>query len=352
MSQQVGIVTWINGPVVRARGSRQVSMLELVEVGEEHLVGEVIGLNGDTITIQVYEETSGMRPGAPVFGTGLPLSVELGPGLLRSIFDGVQRPLPMIEMRRGSFIRRGLHLTPLYRKDRWSFTPQVKVGDQVSGGAILGTVPETQSLEHRVMVPPDLQGTLTWVAPANKYTIEEPIARLKTDQGEVEITMLQRWPVRRPRPSRSRQGKAGPLITGQRVLDTFFPLAKGGAAAIPGAFGAGKTVTQHSIAKWADAAGDRLHRLRRARQRDDRGAAGVPAPDRSAHRAAADGAHRADRQHLQYAGGGPRGQHLHRHHHCRILPRHGLPRGPDGRLNFPLGRGAARDLRAPGRAAG
>ncbi|MDH7474847.1 MAG: V-type ATP synthase subunit A [Anaerolineae bacterium] len=253
MSWQIGTVTWINGPVVRARGSRQVSMLELVEVGDEHLVGEVIGLEGDIITIQVYEETSGMRPGAPVYGTGMPLSVELGPGLLRSIFDGIQRPLPVLEMRSGSFIGRGIHLTPLYRKDRWNFTPQVKVGDAVTGGTILGTVPETPALEHRVLVPPDLEGTLTWVAPAGEYTIDEPIARLRTENGEQELTMLQRWPVRRPRPYRSRLAPTKPLITGQRVLDTLFPLAKGGAAAIPGGFGAGKTVAQHQIAKWADA---------------------------------------------------------------------------------------------------
>ena len=255
MSERVGTVEWINGPVIRAHGSRRVSMLELVEVGEEHLVGEVIGLNGNLITIQVYEETSGMRPGAPVFGTGLPLSVELGPGLLRSIFDGIQRPLPVIEMRGGSFINRGVHLTPLYRKDHWSFTPSpnLKEGDQVKGGQIIGTVPETPSIEHRVMIPPDISGTLVWIAPPMKYTIVEPIARVLTEEGEKEIIMLQRWPVRTYRPYRSRQGQHIPLITGQRVLDTFFPLAKGGAAAIPGGFGAGKTVTQHSIAKWSDA---------------------------------------------------------------------------------------------------
>jgi V/A-type H+-transporting ATPase subunit A len=253
MSQQIGTVTWINGPVVRARGSQQVGMLELVEVGEERLVGEVIGLEGDVITLQVYEETSGMRPGVPVYGTGMPLSVELGPGLLRGIFDGVQRPLPVMELRGGSFIGRGLRLTPLYRGDHWQFTPGVRAGDAASGGAILGTVPETQTLEHQVLVPPDLEGTLTWVAPQGEYTIEEPIAHLRTAQGERELTMLQRWPVRRPRPYRARRGATEPLITGQRVLDTFFPLAKGGAAAIPGGFGAGKTVTQHSIAKWSDA---------------------------------------------------------------------------------------------------
>jgi V/A-type H+-transporting ATPase subunit A len=253
VSQQIGAVTWISGPVVKARGSQQVGMLELVEVGDQHLVGEVIGLEADVITIQVYEETSGMRPGAPVFSTGMPLSVELGPGLLRSIFDGVQRPLPVIEKRSGSFINRGVHLTPLYHKDRWSFTPRLKAGEAVSGGAILGSVPETQMLEHRVMVPPDLKGSLTWVAPAGNYTIDEPIARLQTEKGEQPLIMLQRWPVRRPRPYQARHPLSEPLITGQRVLDTFFPLAKGGAAAIPGGFGAGKTVTQHSIAEWSDA---------------------------------------------------------------------------------------------------
>jgi V/A-type H+-transporting ATPase subunit A len=253
MSEHVGTVTWINGPVIRAQGSRHVGMMELVEVGEEHLIGEVIGLDGDIITIQVYEETSGMRPGAPVFGTGLPLSVELGPGLIRSIFDGIQRPLPVIEMRTGSFISRGVHLTPLYRKDRWNFTPTCKVGDVVKGGQIIGTVPETPVLEHRVMVPPDINGTITWIAAEKAYTIDETIAKIKTTDGEKEIAMLQRWPIRRLRPYKARLAANTPLITGQRVLDTFFPMAKGGAAAIPGGFGAGKTVTQHSIAKWADA---------------------------------------------------------------------------------------------------
>lgn len=253
MSEQIGTVTWINGPVVRAQGSRHVSMLELVEVGEERLVGEVIGLVGDNITIQVYEETSGMRPGAPVFTTGLPLSVELGPGLLRSIFDGVQRPLPLIEMASGSFIGRGMHLDPLYRKDRWAFTPTVKVGDVVTGGTIIGTVPETEGFEHRVMVPPDVSGTITWVAEPMQYTIDETIAKIRTAKGEKDLAMLQYWPVRKARPYGSRSSKGQPLVTGQRVLDTFFPLSKGGTAAIPGAFGSGKTVTQHSIAKWADA---------------------------------------------------------------------------------------------------
>src|SRR5258706_952590 len=253
MSEQVGTIAWINGPVIRAHGSRKINMLDVVEVGEERLIGEVIGLSGDTITIQVYEETSGMKPGAPIFTTGLPLSLELGPGLLTSIYDGVQRPLPLIEAQSGTFIDRGTHLPSLPRDKKWGFTPKVKVGDAVSGGLILGTVQETEALEHRVMVPPGISGELTWIAKAGDYTIEETIAKVKTASGEQEIKMLEYWAVRAPRPYRPRQDKGTPLVTGQRVLDTFFPLAKGGTAAIPGAFGSGKTVTQHSIAKWADA---------------------------------------------------------------------------------------------------
>jgi V/A-type H+-transporting ATPase subunit A len=253
MSDQVGIITWISGPVVRARGSRHIGMLELVEVGDEHLVGEVIGLDGDTITAQVYEETSGMQTGAPIFGTGLPLSVELGPGLIQSIYDGVQRPLPLIEEAMGSFIKRGARFDPISREKRWKYTSKVNVGDEVKGGMILGVAMETDTFEHRVMVHPDDAGTITWVASPGEYTVTEPIARLKVGKEEKELMMLQRWPVRRARPFVRRLGHHIPLITGQRILDTFFPVAKGGAAGIPGPFGSGKTVTQHSIAKWADA---------------------------------------------------------------------------------------------------
>jgi V/A-type H+-transporting ATPase subunit A len=253
MSERIGTITWISGPVVRARGSRKIGMLELVEVGEEHLVGEVIGLDGDIITAQVYEETSGMQPGAPIFGTGLPLSVDLGPGLIQSIYDGVQRPLPLLEEATGSFIKRGTSFEPINREKKWKYTSKVNVGDEVKGGHILGIAMETDTFEHRVMLHPDDAGTITWVAADGEYTVDEPIARLKTRKAEKEITMLQRWPVRRPRPFVRRRGVSIPLITGQRILDTFFPVAKGGAAGIPGPFGSGKTVTQHSIAKWADA---------------------------------------------------------------------------------------------------
>ena len=253
MSERVGTITWISGPVVRARGSRHIGMLELVEVGEERLVGEVIGLDGDIITAQVYEETSGMQPGAPIFGTGLPLSVELGPGLIQSIYDGVQRPLPLIEDATGSFISRGTSFDPINREKRWKYESRVKVGDEVKGGMILGVAMETETFEHRVMVHPDDKGTITWVAEPGEYNVTEPIAKLKMGKEEKELTMFQRWPVRRPRPFVRRLGHKVPLITGQRILDTFFPVSKGGAAGIPGPFGSGKTVTQHSIAKWADA---------------------------------------------------------------------------------------------------
>jgi len=253
-SQQIGKVIWVNGPVVRARGSRQVGMMDVVEVGAEHLIAEVIGLMDDLLTLQVYEETAGLKPGAPVFGTGHPLTVELGPGLLRSIFDGIQRPLPVLELRSGAFIGRGIKTTPLYRRQPWAFTPTATVGSQLSGGAILGTVPETELLEHRVLLPPTVSGELLWLAPPGDYTLTEPVARVRTPAGrEVPITMLQFWSVRRPRPVQRRIPPAELLTTGLRVLDTFFPLARGGTAATPGGFGAGKTLTQHSIAKWSDA---------------------------------------------------------------------------------------------------
>ena len=253
MSIPVGQVTWVNGPVVRARGSRRVGMLEVVEIGEQHLIGEVIGLEGETMTIQVYEETAGLRPGAPIFSTGMPLSLELGPGLIRGIFDGIQRPLPELEAQSGAFIARGVRAAPLRREHLWHFSPRVGPGQEVTSGTILGVAPETALIEHRIMVPPTLNGRITWIAPAGSYKVMDPIARIEDAEGEQELTMIQRWPVRRPRPYRHRMPPNALLTTGQRVLDTFFPLAKGGTAAIPGGFGAGKTITQHQIAKWSNA---------------------------------------------------------------------------------------------------
>ena len=252
-SEVVAHVEWVNGPVIRARGSQRVGMLEVVEVGEEHLIGEAITLEGDLLTIQVYEETSGLKPGAPVYGTGTPLSVELGPGLIGSIFDGIQRPLPVLQLRTGAFIGRGIKTTPLYRKQKWAFTPRVEVGAAVTEGSLLGTVPETELIEHRVLLPHGIRGTVSWIASPGEYTILDPIARIQTTKGEREIIMLQRWPVRQPRTYRQRLAPDELLLTGQRVLDTFFPLAKGGTAAIPGGFGAGKTTVQHAIAKWSNA---------------------------------------------------------------------------------------------------
>jgi len=229
-------------------------MLEQVEVGRDHLVGEVIGLRGDTAIVQVYEETAGVKPGDPIYGMGMPLSVELGPGLIGGIYDGIQRPLEVLAARSGDFIQRGIAAPALDRARRWGLTPMAKPGDVVRGGEILGAVTETALVEHRIMVPPDIAGTLTWVAPAGEYTVDEPIARLRTARGdERELTMRQRWAVRTPRPASARLTPSVPLITGQRVVDTLFPIAKGGTAAVPGGFGAGKTVLQQALAKWSDA---------------------------------------------------------------------------------------------------
>ncbi len=253
MERKVGTVSWISGPVVKAKGMLGFTMMESVEVGEERLIGEIISLNGDMATIQVYEETTGLKPGAPVYGTGLPLSVELGPGLIGNIFDGIQRPLEHIKALSGDFVGRGIKVPALDRGRKWPFRAKVGVGDEVHEGDVLGTVQETALVEHRILVPPGISGQVTWVAPDGDYTVDEVVARVKGEQGERELKMYHRWPVRRARPIRERLMPYAPLITGQRVIDTFFPIAKGGVAAIPGGFGTGKTVTQHQLAKWADA---------------------------------------------------------------------------------------------------
>lgn len=248
-----GTIEWINGPVVRADNVIGLSMLEQVEVGEEHLIGEVLELDGDRATIQVYEDTVGLKPGSNVYGTGSLLYVELGPGLIQNIYDGIQRPLEGIKQAQGDFIGRGVQVPPLDREKCWNFTPSVAVGDTVQGGAVLGTVPETEMLLHRILCPLDVEGEVTQVAAEGEYTIDEVIATVKTANGERQLRMYHRWPVRHPRPYRDRLTPSVPLITGQRVIDTFFPLAKGGTAAIPGGFGTGKTITQHQLAKWSDA---------------------------------------------------------------------------------------------------
>jgi len=248
-----GTVIGVNGPVVRALTAHTLGMSELVWVGVDRLVGEVIGLEDGRATLQVYEDTTGIKPGDPVALSTLPLSVELGPGLLGRIFDGIQRPLEALAIRGGDFIGRGTTADPLDRSTAWSFVPSLRSGATVRGGEVLGTVPETASIEHRVLVPPGVGGRLAWVADAGSYTLSEPIAVVEHDGAKREIRLFHRWPVRRARPSRERHAPSVPLLTGQRIIDTFFPLARGGAAAIPGGFGTGKTVTQHNLAKWADA---------------------------------------------------------------------------------------------------
>ncbi len=245
----MGRIIRVAGPVVVADGMKGSEMYEVVKVGEEGLIGEIIGLYGDTATIQVYEETSGIKPGEPVERTGAPLSVMLGPGIISQIYDGIQRPLPEIKELTGDFIKRGATAPPLNPNKKWHFVPRAKVGDYVKGGDILGTVQETLIVEHRIMVPPEKEGKIEWIAEEGDYTIEEPIAKI----DGAEIKMYQRWPVRRQRPFKSKLDPVELLVTGQRVLDTFFPIAKGGTAAIPGGFGTGKTVTQHQLAKWSDA---------------------------------------------------------------------------------------------------
>jgi len=248
-----GSVIRVAGPVVEAKGMSHAVMHEMVEVGSDGLIGEIIKLEGDFVTIQVYQNTTGLKLDEPVIGTGSPLSVELGPGLLGNVFDGIQRPLDTLKELTGAFIHQAKGVTALSRTKKWLFKPTVAVGTKVVSGDILGTVQETDLVEHRVMVPNGLAGRITLIAPEAEYTITDPIATVEQNGTKTDIPMLQRWPVRTPRPHTKRLSTVAPLITGQRVIDTFFPIAKGGSAAIPGPFGAGKTVTQQQLAKWSDA---------------------------------------------------------------------------------------------------
>jgi V/A-type H+/Na+-transporting ATPase subunit A len=243
----------ISGPIITARGMGAAQMYEVVQVGELGLVGEVVRVVGDLATIQVYEDTTMIKPGASVICTGAPLSVSLGPGLLGNIYDGIQRPLPGIEAKSGAWIRRGEKVDALDNEKKWTFEPLVKPGDTVSGGQIIGQVAETPLVMHRIMVPPDIAGTVRSIAGKGEYTLADAIAVIETPHAHRDVRMSQRWPVRQPRPIRERLRIAEPLITGQRIIDTFFPIGKGGAAAIPGGFGTGKTITQHQLAKWSDA---------------------------------------------------------------------------------------------------
>ncbi len=251
--KEKGTIIRVAGPVVEAEDLRGAEMYEVVDVGEEGLVGEIIELDEDVATIQVYEETGGVKPGEPVHRTGHPLSLDLAPGLIERIYDGIQRPLEDIAEQTGDFIGRGVDVSPLDRSKEWEFTPEVEEGEEVEHGDVLGIVPETPVVEHKVMVPPGESGTVKEIVGEGEYTIEDTIAVLDTEEGEKEISMLQKWPVRIGRPIDEKKAPGELLTTGQRVLDTFFPIAKGGTAAIPGGFGTGKTVIQHQLAKWSDA---------------------------------------------------------------------------------------------------
>ncbi len=245
-----GRIVWVSGPAVKADGMASAKMYETVTVGEAKLIGEVIRLTGDVAFIQVYESTSGLKPGEPVIGTGNPLSVLLGPGIIGQIYDGIQRPLKELSKVSGSYIGRGIVTTPVDMSKKYHYVPLAKKGDTVGPGAILGTVQETDLIEHSILVPPDhAGGELAEVVSEGDYDLETEIAKI---DGQPPLKMYHRWPVRRPRPYKTRYDPTIPLLTGQRVIDTFFPIAKGGTGSIPGAFGTGKTVTLHQIAKWAD----------------------------------------------------------------------------------------------------
>ena len=250
----MGKVIKVSGPLVVATGLADANMSDVVRVGPQRLIGEILTMDGDTANIQVYEETSGLGPGAEVVTTGYPMSVELGPGLVENIYDGIQRPLEGILKQTGSNnLPRGVEVPPIDPEKLWEFSPVAKAGDEVTGGDVIGTVPETPVVLHKIMVPPGLKGTLKWVAGEGQYNVKTTIATLvKADGSEVELAMSQRWPVRVGRPYKHKYPPVRPLSSGQRIVDTFFPVAKGGTAAIPGPFGSGKTVMQHALAKWSD----------------------------------------------------------------------------------------------------
>lgn len=247
-----GIIKKVAGPLVIAEGMRDANMFDVVRVSNQRLIGEIIEMHGDEASIQVYEETSGLGPGEPVESTEAPLSVELGPGLITSIYDGIQRPLDDIMKVCGTNLKRGVEVPSLKRNLKWNFVPTVKAGDHVENGDIIGTVQETIVVNHKIMVPYGMSGTVKEIK-AGEFTVEDVVAVITTEQGDRELTMMQKWPVRRGRPYLKKLPPEMPLVTGQRVVDTFFPIAKGGVAAVPGPFGSGKTVIQHQLAKWAEA---------------------------------------------------------------------------------------------------
>ena len=248
-----GNIIKIAGPVIVGNGMKGTQMYEMVKVGNDNLIGEIIELEGDTATIQVYEETAGMKPGEPIESTGGPLSVELGPGIIGSIFDGIQRPLEKIKFLTGDYLQRGVSVPSLDKEKKWTFNPILTAGSDVKGGDVLGNVQETSAILQKIMVPPSVEGKLISIVSKGEYTVEEEIAEVETSKGIIKIPMMQKWPVRVGRPYKQKLDPDIPLVTGQRAQDTFFPVAKGGTSAMPGPFGSGKTVTQQQLAKWADA---------------------------------------------------------------------------------------------------
>lgn len=247
-----GVIKKVAGPLVIASGMRDANMFDVVRVSRQRLIGEIIEMHGDEASIQVYEETSGLGPGEPVESMGVPMSVELGPGLITSIYDGIQRPLDDIMKVSGNNLKRGVEVPSLKRDLKWEFVPTVSIGDEVETGDIIGTVQETIVVQQKIMVPYGVKGTVKEIK-SGEFTVEETVAVIETEKGEKDLTLMQRWPVRRGRPYQKKLSPDMPLVTGQRVIDTFFPLAKGGVAAVPGPFGSGKTVIQHQLAKWAEA---------------------------------------------------------------------------------------------------
>ena len=247
-----GTIKKVAGPLVIAEGMRDANMFDVVRVSSQRLIGEIIEIHGDEASIQVYEETSGLGPGEPVESMGVPMSVELGPGLITSIYDGIQRPLDDIMKISGNNLKRGVEVASLKRDKKWEFVPVAKAGDEVEAGDVLGTVQETIVVQQKIMVPYGVKGTVKEIK-AGAFTVEEVVAVIATEKGDKELTMMQRWPVRKGRPYQKKLPPVKPLVTGQRVIDTFFPIAKGGVAAVPGPFGSGKTVIQHQLAKWAEA---------------------------------------------------------------------------------------------------
>ena len=248
-----GTIKKVAGPLVIAEGMRDANMYDVVRVSEQRLIGEIIEMHGDEASVQVYEETAGLRPGEPVESTNAPLSVELGPGLITSIYDGIQRPLDdILRVTGGNSLKRGVEVPALKRDKKWEFVPVAAVGDEIEGGDVLGTVQETEVVTQKIMVPPEMKGTVKEIR-SGSFTVDEVVCVLDTADGEKELTMMQKWPVRKGRPYKKKLPPKMPLVTGQRVIDCMFPIAKGGVAAIPGPFGSGKTVTQHQLAKWAEA---------------------------------------------------------------------------------------------------